>query len=236
MLFSIEKEAIYNSIWNIKQVHWMRLYNKIDFQSSFAKWSYVGWGRLLGVVFLGKRLGFNCTLLRFSLRTYPTYFSGLSKSWCSFFWAVKRWQCFWNALGKCQRIKPFGRVHKLWMGKIIWTLVYIAFFMCDLEKHGKDDHVTTTTSYYPPKGMDPRHGGLLDCMILVHTADWIPHVLSWASNGYLNYEEDRMRKVVCKGWHSAHQLKENEADAPLGIQRSAFPMDCYLPAQLEVFN
>ncbi|MEN2281606.1 DUF2207 domain-containing protein [Algoriphagus sp. SE2] len=78
--------------------------------------------------------------------------------------------------------------------------VYFGFYRV-WQKHGKDDRVTTTTSYYPPKGMDPAMVGFLidDSGDNVDLISLIPF---WASKGYLKIEE-----IDKKGWFAKDDIK-----------------------------
>ena len=122
-------------------------------------------------------------------------------------------------LGSIKEIKPFWPFWTDYGWIVILTLVYLGFHAI-WKKHGKDDHPVTTTSYYPPKGMDPAMVGyLIDDS--GDTQDLISLIPFWASQGYLNIEE-----IDKKGWFAKDdtkliKLKEIEADAPL-YQRQVF--------------
>ncbi|WP_373400791.1 DUF2207 domain-containing protein [Algoriphagus halophilus] len=99
-----------------------------------------------------------------------------------------------------QVIKPFWPfwTESGWL--LILTLVFYAFIRIWL-KHGKDDPVTTTTSYYPPKGMDPAMVGyLIDDSS--DNSDLISLIPYWASKGFLKIED-----IDKKGWFAKDDTK-----------------------------
>lgn len=72
-----------------------------------------------------------------------------------------------------------------WIG--ILGLLLLAFW-CVWLKYGKDDRVISTTSYYPPKGIDPAMAGyLIDDK--ENTNDLIAFLPHWASQGFITIEE-----------------------------------------------
>jgi len=102
--------------------------------------------------------------------------------------------------GSIKEIKPLWPFWSDYGWIVILTLVYIAFHAI-WKKHGKDDHATTTTSYYPPKGMDPAMVGyLIDDSS--DTADLISLIPYWASKGYLKIEE-----IDKEGWFAQDDTK-----------------------------
>ncbi|WP_296702907.1 DUF2207 domain-containing protein [Algoriphagus sp.] len=111
-----------------------------------------------------------------------------------------------------KEIKPFWPFWSNYGWLFVLGIVYIGFYRV-WKKHGKDDRVTTTTSYYPPKGMDPAMVGFLidDSGDNVDLISLIPY---WASKGYLKIEE-----IDKKGWFAKDDIKlikQNtiEEDAP----------------------
>lgn len=122
-------------------------------------------------------------------------------------------------LESVKEIKPFWPFWTDYGWIVILTFVYLGFHTI-WKKHGKDDHATTTTSYYPPSGMDPAMVGyLIDDS--GDTEDLISLIPFWASRGYLKIEE-----IDEKGWFEKDdtkliKLKDIEADAPL-YQRQVF--------------
>jgi uncharacterized membrane protein len=122
-------------------------------------------------------------------------------------------------LGTVKEIKPFWPFWTNYGWTIIVALLYFGFYAI-WEKYGKDDHVSTTTSYYPPKGMDPAMVGyLIDDSR--GTSDLISLMPFWASNGYLTIEEIDEEGRSDKDDTRLTKLKEIEADAP-PYQRQLF--------------
>ncbi len=72
-----------------------------------------------------------------------------------------------------------------WIG-ILGFLLFIFYLVW--MKYGKDDKVISTTSYYPPKGIDPAMAGyLIDDKD--DASDLIALIPQWASQGYITIEE-----------------------------------------------
>lgn len=213
--FLYEKEAI-QFYWNIKPSDWNAPFNKIDFKVHLPN------GVTLdeGDYFLYSGTVGSATPSSDFLTSYSNgAFSGNSKPDVVSSGGEAVTVLLKLPLGSIKEIKPFWPFWTNYGWIIILTLVYIAFHAI-WKKHGKDDHVTTTTSYYPPKGMDPAMVGyLIDDS--GDTADLISLIPFWASNGYLTIEE-----IDEKGWFAKddtrlNKLKDLEADAPL-YQRQLF--------------
>ena len=85
-----------------------------------------------------------------------------------------------------------------------WVLILVgllAWFCRTWLVFGKDDKVVTTTSYYPPEGMDPAMAGYL-INDSDDTSDLIALIPHWGSQGYLRIEE-----IEKKNWFSAGDTK-----------------------------
>jgi uncharacterized membrane protein YgcG len=213
--FIHEKEAI-QFYWNIKPSDWNAPFNKIDFKVHLPN----GVTLEEGDCFLySGTIGSNVPSSNFQSSYSNGTFSGTSKPDVVSSGGEAVTVLLKLPLGSITEIKPFWPFWTNYGWIIILTLVYIAFHAI-WKKHGKDDHVTTTTSYYPPKGMDPAMVGyLIDDS--GDTADLISLIPFWASNGYLTIEE-----IDEKGWFAKddtrlNKLKDLEADAPL-YQRQLF--------------
>jgi len=213
--FLHEKEAI-QFYWNIKPSDWNAPFNKIDFKVHLPNGVTLDEGDYF--VYSGT-IGSTVPSLDF-LTTYSNgTFSGLSKADVVSSGGEAVTVLLKLPLGSVKEIKPFWPFWTNYGWVIILTLVYIAFHAI-WKKHGKDDHVTTTTSYYPPKGMDPAMVGyLIDDS--GDTADLISLIPFWASNGYLTIEEIDEEGWFAKDDTRLTKLKEIEADAPL-YQRQLF--------------
>ena len=213
--FLHEKEAI-QFYWNIKPSDWNAPFNKIDFKVHLPN----GVTLEEGDYFLySGMIGSNVPSSDFQSSYSNGTFSGTSKPDVVSSGGEAVTVLLKLPLGSVKEIKPFWPFWTNYGWIIILTLVYIAFHAI-WKKHGKDDHVTTTTSYYPPKGMDPAMVGyLIDDS--GDTTDLISLIPFWASNGYLTIEE-----IDEKGWFAKddtrlNKLKDLEADAPL-YQRQLF--------------
>jgi uncharacterized membrane protein YgcG len=85
-----------------------------------------------------------------------------------------------------------------------WTLIlgfFITLFYMIWKKFGKDDKVVATTSYYPPKDMDPAMVGFL-INDSSDTSDLISLIPYWGSKGFLKMEE-----IPRKGWFGGADIK-----------------------------
>lgn len=121
--------------------------------------------------------------------------------------------------GSIKEIKPFWPFWSNYGWIILLGMVFIAFYRV-WNKHGKDDPVTTTTSYYPPKGMDPAMVGyLIDDSS--DNADLISLIPYWASKGYLKIEEIDKKGWLAKDDTKLTKLKNIEENAP-PYQRELF--------------
>ena len=102
--------------------------------------------------------------------------------------------------GSIKEIKPFWPFWSDYGWTIILGLIIFGFIRIWVL-HGKDDHVSTTTSYYPPQGMDPAMAGyLIDDS--GDTSDLISLIPFWATQGYLKIEE-----IDKKGWFAKDDTK-----------------------------
>lgn len=213
--FLHEKEVI-QFYWNIKPSDWYAPFNKIDFKVQLPPGIMLDEGDYF--LYAGT-VGSAVPTSDFETTYSNGIYSGSTKPDVVSFGGEAVTVLLKLPLGSIKEIKPFWPFWTNYGWVIILTLVYIAFYAI-WKKHGKDDHATTTTSYYPPKGMDPAMVGfLIDDS--GDTADLISLIPFWASRGYLTIEE-----IDEKGWFAKDdtrlkKLKELEADAPL-YQRQLF--------------
>ncbi len=103
-------------------------------------------------------------------------------------------------LGSVKEIKPWW---PFWT-KYGWTLIlasFIAIFYWIWYKYGKDDRVVTTTSYFPPSGIDPAMAGfLIDDD--EDTQDLIALIPYWGSRGII-----AMEQIPKEGWFGKDDTK-----------------------------
>lgn len=213
--FLFEKDVI-QFYWNIKPSDWYAPFNKIDFKVHLP----TGVVLYEGDYFLySGAVGSSVPSSDFKTEYSNGVFSGVTKPEVVSFGSKAVTVLLKLPIGSIQENKPFWPFWTNYGWILLLTLVYIAFHAI-WKKHGKDDHVTTTTSYYPPKGMDPAMVGyLIDDS--GDTADLISLIPYWASKGYLTIEE-----IDEKGWFAKDdtrltKLKELEGDAPI-YQRKLF--------------
>ena len=89
-------------------------------------------------------------------------------------------------------------------GEYGWTLLITAIlgsFYAIWSRYGKDDELPATTSYYPPKNIDPAMAGYLinDRSDQNDLVSLIPH---WGSQGLIRIEE-----IESKGWFSSKDTR-----------------------------
>ncbi|WP_339755589.1 DUF2207 domain-containing protein [Algoriphagus aquimarinus] len=213
--FLHEKEAI-QFYWNIKPSDWYAPFNTIEFKVHLPEGVTLDEGDYF--LYSGA-IGTALSSSDFDTSYSNGVFSGSTKPDVISFDGEAVTVLLKLPLGSIKEIKPIWPFWTNYGWVIILTLVYIAFHAI-WKKHGKDDHATTTTSYYPPKGMDPAMVGyLIDDS--GDTADLISLIPFWAARGYLTIEE-----IDEKGWFAKDdtrlkKLKELEDEAPL-YQRQLF--------------
>ena len=95
---------------------------------------------------------------------------------------------------------------------IPWALIIFVFYSV-WRKYGKDDKVVATTSYYPPKGVDPAMAGFLinDRDDTDDILSMIPH---WGSQGILEIEEIPKSGLFSSKDTKLRRLKDLPSDAP----------------------
>jgi len=213
--FLHEKDAI-QFYWNIKPSDWNAPFNKIDFKVHLPNGVRVDEGDyFLYSGTIGSAVPSSDFLTTYSNGT----FSGISKPDVVSSGGEAVTVLLKLPLGTVKEIKPFWPFWTNYGWTIIVALLYFGFYAI-WKKYGKDDHVTTTTSYYPPKNMDSAMVGyLIDDS--GGTSDLISLIPFWAYHGYLTIEE-----IDEKGWFATDdtrltKLKEIEADAP-AYQRQLF--------------
>jgi len=211
--FLHEKDAI-QFYWNIKPSDWYAPFNKIDFKVHLPS----GVTLAEGDYFLySGTVGQALPTTDFETTYSNGIFSGTTKLDVVSFDGEAVTVLLKLPLGTIKEIKPFWPFWTNYGWIVLLSLVYIAFHAI-WKRHGKDDHVTTTTSYYPPEGMDPAMVGFLidDSGDM---ADLISLIPFWASQGYLTIEE-----IDEKGWFAKDdtrltKLKDLEADLPFYQQQ-----------------
>jgi hypothetical protein len=213
--FLHEKDAI-QFYWNIKPSDWNAPFNKIDFKVHLPNGVTLDEGDyFLYSGTIGSAVPSSDFLMTYSNGT----FSGISKPAVLSSGGEAVTVLLKLPLGTVKEIKPFWPFWTDYGWTIIIALLYFGFYAI-WKKYGKDDHVTTTISYYPPKNMDSAMVGyLIDDS--GGTSDLISLIPFWASHGYLTIEE-----IDEKGWLATDdtrltKLKEIEADAP-AYQRQLF--------------
>lgn len=213
--FLFESEAI-QFYWNIKPSDWDASFYSIDFRVHLPNGVALAEGDYF--VYSGP-IGSDAPSPDFQTSYADGVFSGLSNPDVISPGGEAVTVLLKLPLGSIREIKPVWPFWTNYGWTLILPFVYFAFYSI-WKKHGKDDHAITTTSYYPPKGMDPAMVGfLIDDSS--DTPDLISLIPFWASHGYLTIEE-----IDEKGWFAKDdtkltKLKELETAAPF-YQRKLF--------------
>ncbi|UZD22644.1 DUF2207 domain-containing protein [Algoriphagus halophytocola] len=187
--FLHEEQAIH-FYWNIKTENWIAPFEKINFQIHLPE----GINLTAEQYFLysgqkGNTEPSQDFLSRFSNGIY----SGQSKTGVISTSGEAVTVLLKLPLGSIQDHKPFWPFWTAYGWTILLAGLFYGFYRI-WKKHGKDDPVTTTTSYYPPKDMDPAMVGfLIDDS--GDNADLISLLPYWASRGFIRIEE-----IDKKGW------------------------------------
>ncbi|OBX26132.1 putative membrane protein DUF2207 [Gelidibacter algens] len=102
-----------------------------------------------------------------------------------------------NAIAEIKPLWPFWTDY----GWVFVLLALLGGFYMTWKSYGKDDEVISSTSYFPPKGMDPAMAGFL-MNDADDTSDLISLIPYWGSKGILRIEE-----IPKKGWFSSSDTK-----------------------------
>ena len=98
----------------------------------------------------------------------------------------------------------------LWIGII--GLLIIGFYMV-WDKHGRDDRVVSTSSYYPPEGIDPAMAGfLIDDR--EDSVDLIALLPDWGRRGLIEIEEIPKKNFLSKGDTKITRIGALPSNAP----------------------
>lgn len=169
--------------WNIKPSDWQAVFNVIKFTihvpdniplSAENCFVYAGGS---GTSTLSKAYDYSYSNGVFSAKSHPFTFSTPGQNVTVLVKLPK------NSIAKNFIIVPIWQKY-IWVG--ILGILVIAFWMVWF-KYGRDDKVITTTSYYPPKGIDPAMAGYL-INDKSDTTDLIALIPHWASQGFITIE------------------------------------------------
>ncbi|MBT8275769.1 MAG: DUF2207 domain-containing protein [Bacteroidia bacterium] len=195
--------------WNLKPNQWYAPFNSIDFRIHLPENTTVDGANIF--VYSGNT-GNTMPSKDFTTDYTGNVFSGSSKEGVisSYGQAVTVLVNF-NP-GSIAEVKPFFPFWTKYGFTIIMALLISGFYLL-WKKFGKDTRVTTTTSYYPPEGMDPAMAGFL-INDREDTADLISLIPYWGHRGHI-----RMEEIDNKGWFSKDdvkiiKLKDIPGDAP----------------------
>lgn len=195
--------------WNLKPTQWYAPFNAIDFRIHLPENAAVDAANIF--VYSGNA-GNTLPSSDFITNYSGNIFSGTSKEGMisSYGQAVTVLINF--TPGSIVEVKPFWPFWSRYGYTLIIALLVSGFYML-WRKYGKDTRVSTTTSYYPPVGMDPAMAGFL-INDMDDTSDLISLIPYWGTNGYI-----RMEEIDKKGWFAKDdvkiiKLKDIPGDAP----------------------
>ncbi len=200
--------------WSIKPSGWLAIFQKIDFHIHAPE----------GAVLSPE----NCFVYAGDIGTnMPS--SGFDYSYADLLFSATSQANFYSAPGqdvtalvKLPRnlIKenfitvPLWRQYS-WIG--IVGLLLITFWLVWL-KYGKDENVVATTSYYPPKGIDPAMAGYL-INDKDDASDLIALIPYWAAQGFITIEETPKNGILGKADMKLTRLQTPPVTIPEYEQR-----------------
>ena len=115
-------------------------------------------------------------------------------------------------LGSVAEASAMGTFWDQFGWSVPWALIIMTFYSV-WRKYGKDDKVVATTSYYPPKDVDPAMAGFL-INDREDTSDIISMLPYWGSKGYLEIEEIPKSGIFTSKDTKMRKLKELPEGVP----------------------
>jgi len=176
--------------WNLKPTDWYPAFKNVSFKIHFPPESEVTLDECF--IYSGP-IGNNSLSESFQLALNENTLIGTSLTGEQFKYGEAVTALVELKAGSIKEHKP------LWpfWNRYGWTLIlglYGFFFYLIWRMIGKDDKVTTTTSYYPPRGIDPAMAGYL-INDRQDTSDLISLIPYWGYKGLL-----KMETIDKKGW------------------------------------
>ncbi len=205
-LFSDSQIQFY---WNIKPEDWQADFHKIDFKVNLpdhfmpnAKNSFVYSGYA----------GTTSTSQDFKIRYSQGVIEGQSIATFGSHQGENVTLLINLPTNSIQEIKPLWPFWNAY-GWLFIVGALIAAFVWVWQKYGRDERVVRTTSYYPPKGIDPPMAGFLidDRADNVDLISLLPY---WGSQGYVRIEEVPKTGIFTKKDTKLIRLKALPEDVP----------------------
>jgi uncharacterized membrane protein YgcG len=170
--------------WNIKPNGWVTIFQKINFNIHTPEGAVLSpencfvYSGNVGTAVPSTDFDYSYSADTFSAKSHDFFFSAPGQD-VTVLVKLPR-----NIIKESFMTTPLWQQYG-WIG--ILTLLLLIFWLVWL-RYGKDDKVIATTSYYPPKGIDPAMAGYLiddkdDASDLIAL---IPH---WAAQGFINITE-----------------------------------------------
>ena len=195
--------------WNLKPTQWFAPFNAIEFNVHLPEGVTVESGDIF--VYSGNE-GNTIPTDEFNLEYTGNVFSGSSKEGVisSYGQAVTVLINF--PKGSIAEVKPFWPFWSRYGYLIIIAALFTGFYLL-WKMFGRDRRVVATTSYYPPKGIDPAMAGFL-INDMDDTSDLISLIPYWGTHGYIKMEEIDKKGLFAKDDVKLYKLKNIPDDAP----------------------
>lgn len=195
--------------WNIKPTNWYPTFYDVDFRIHFPEGAGVSASDYF--VYAGS-IGLDTPSDNFDITLSGNTLTAQSKDGFMSLYGESVTVLLNFKPGIIQEIKPKW---PFW-SKNGWMLIIgglvLGFYLL-WKKYGKDKRVTTTTTYYPPEGIDPAMVGFL-INDSEDTTDLISLIPYWGAKGYLKMEEIQKNGWLSKGDTLITKLKNLPGDAP----------------------
>ncbi|MCW5521209.1 DUF2207 domain-containing protein [Aureitalea sp. L0-47] len=183
--------------WNLKPTQWVAPFEKIDFRIHLPENVTVDRSHM----FVYSGAAGNTEPSDDYIQVYDgKVFSGFSKTGVTSYYGDAVTVLINFPPGSIAETKPLFPFWTKYGYILIIGLLFLGFYIL-WRKHGKDTRVSTTTSYFPPEGIDPAMAGFL-INDLDDTSDLVSFIPHWGSGGYI-----RMEEIDKKGWFAKDDVK-----------------------------
>jgi len=183
--------------WNLKPTQWQAPFQKIDFKVHLPENVTVDRSNIF--VYSGPEG--NTEQSENFIEVYDgKMFSGYSKTGVTSYYGDAVTVLINFPPGSIAETKPLFPFWSKYGFVLIIGLLFTGFYVL-WRKHGKDTRVSTTTTYFPPEGIDPAMAGFL-INDFDDTSDLVSFIPHWGAGGYI-----RMEEIDKKGWFAKDDVK-----------------------------
>ena len=183
--------------WNLKPTQWQAPFQKIDFKVHLPENVTVDRSNIF--VYSGPEG--NTEKSENFIEVYDgKMFSGYSKTGVTSYYGDAVTVLINFPPGSIAETKPLFPFWSKYGFVLIIGLLFTGFYVL-WRKHGKDTRVSTTTTYFPPEGIDPAMAGFL-INDFDDTSDLVSFIPHWGAGGYI-----RMEEIDKKGWFAKDDVK-----------------------------